>query len=190
MTQVEEKIKEHEKLVYFMINKMFKSQSNLEYTASSRGFQKEDIYQVGMIGLWKAVKTFNESKGRKFSTYATRCIRNEIHNEIIIKRYMNDTPMDLDEHSRVKLTIAKDIDDVKVKKYERSTKFDSDVVHKLLFKKHINKLSDKELTIVDMKMKGYTQDEIAEKFGCSRQNIGVMSKKMKEKMYLLRYQIG
>lgn len=40
--------------------------------------QDEDLYSVGIIGLIKAINSFDVEKGYKFSTYATRVIRNEI----------------------------------------------------------------------------------------------------------------
>ncbi len=39
--------------------------------------EQEDLISVGTIGLIKAVNTFDYEKG-KFSTYASRCIENEI----------------------------------------------------------------------------------------------------------------
>jgi RNA polymerase sporulation-specific sigma factor len=41
------------------------------------GYELEDLFQVALIGLWKACKTYDETKS-EFSTYATRCIENEI----------------------------------------------------------------------------------------------------------------
>lgn len=38
----------------------------------------DDIIQIGSIGLCKAAETYRPDKGFKFSTYAGRCIRNEI----------------------------------------------------------------------------------------------------------------
>lgn len=38
----------------------------------------QEKVQIGAIGLIKAVKTFDKSKGLKFATYATTCILNEI----------------------------------------------------------------------------------------------------------------
>ena len=38
----------------------------------------DDFFSVGTIGLMKAVNTFNPEKKIKFSTYAIRCIENEI----------------------------------------------------------------------------------------------------------------
>lgn len=57
-------------LVYFIIKKM-----NL-YN------QLEEWIDVGTIGLIKGVKTYKQDKGFKLSTYLTRCIRNEILQEI------------------------------------------------------------------------------------------------------------
>ncbi len=38
----------------------------------------EDLISIGTIGLIKAVNTFNYEKGARFSTYAARCIENEV----------------------------------------------------------------------------------------------------------------
>lgn len=38
----------------------------------------DELIGIGMLGLAKALKTFDKSKNIKFSTYATTCIRNEI----------------------------------------------------------------------------------------------------------------
>lgn len=38
----------------------------------------EDLFSIGTIGLIKAVNTFNPEKNIKLSTYAGRCIENEI----------------------------------------------------------------------------------------------------------------
>ena len=40
--------------------------------------QREEYYDIGMIGLVKAAKTFDETKGYKFNTYAVSIIFNEI----------------------------------------------------------------------------------------------------------------
>ena len=56
------------KLVYYVMSK------KLDIPQSDF----EDVSQIGMIGLIKAVKSFDEKKGIRFSTFATMCIRNEI----------------------------------------------------------------------------------------------------------------
>lgn len=41
-------------------------------------FESDDLLSVGSIGLIKAVNTFEYGKNTQFSTYAARCIENEI----------------------------------------------------------------------------------------------------------------
>lgn len=42
------------------------------------GIWFEDLFQVGAVGLIKSVDTFDPQKKVKFTSYATRCIKNEI----------------------------------------------------------------------------------------------------------------
>ena len=50
----------------------------------NRGYEYEDIYQIGSIGLVKAIKNFDDSFNVKFSTYAVPMIIGEI------RRYLRD----------------------------------------------------------------------------------------------------
>ena len=42
------------------------------------GAEKEDIVQEGMIGLFKAIKTFNAEKQNTFKTFANMCIERQL----------------------------------------------------------------------------------------------------------------
>ena len=42
------------------------------------GAQKEDIVQEGLIGLFKAIKTFNAEKNNTFKTFANMCIERQL----------------------------------------------------------------------------------------------------------------
>lgn len=50
----------------------------------NRGYEYEDIYQIGSIGLIKAIQNFNSDFNVKFSTYAVPMIMGEI------KRFLRD----------------------------------------------------------------------------------------------------
>ncbi len=54
---------------------------------SNRGFESEDLFQIGCIGLIKAVDKFDNAFGVQFSTYAVPLIMGEI------KRFMRDDGM-------------------------------------------------------------------------------------------------
>ena len=47
-----------------------------KYTTSEQ--ELEDYTSIGTIGLIKAIDSFEDNKGFKISTYASRCIENEI----------------------------------------------------------------------------------------------------------------
>ncbi len=65
-------IHEHTALVPYFIKKM-KGVSPANY---------DDVYQVGMIALWKAAKLYDESQQIKFSTFASTCIKRAMYTEI------------------------------------------------------------------------------------------------------------
>ncbi len=54
---------------------------------SGRGYETEDLFQIGVIGLMKAVDKFNMAFDVKFSTYAVPLITGEI------KRFIRDDGM-------------------------------------------------------------------------------------------------
>ena len=45
---------------------------------TNRGENPDDLFQVGCIGLIKAIDTFNPDNGTRFATYAGKCMQNEI----------------------------------------------------------------------------------------------------------------
>lgn len=42
------------------------------------GAEKEDIVQEGLIGLFKAIKSFNQEKENSFKSFANLCIERQI----------------------------------------------------------------------------------------------------------------
>lgn len=53
----------------------------------NRGTEYDDLYQIGSMGLVKAIKNFDSSYGVRFSTYAVPMIAGEI------KRFLRDDGM-------------------------------------------------------------------------------------------------
>lgn len=63
---IEEIIKVHEKLIYKIASKFY-------------NYDREDLYQVGVIGLIKALKNYKENSDTKFTTYAYEYIFGEMY---------------------------------------------------------------------------------------------------------------
>ncbi len=135
------------KLVYFVIKKMNIFNSS-EY---------EDYFQIGVIGLIYATKTYNPNLKITFSTYAYVCIKNEIlkyikKNE---KKYISLEDKLFDD-IRIEDTI---IDD------------DNSIIEKIILKETNNEL----YTILDTKLDDIERKIIKMSFG-----IGCREYKQKE----------
>lgn len=76
----EETFVENINLVWHRVNRF--------YIKKGSCLDQDDLFQEGSIGLIKAVKSFNASKGFKFSTYATICIDGHIMNALRRKSSM------------------------------------------------------------------------------------------------------
>ena len=61
---------------------------------------REDLISIGIMGLIKAINTYDKSKGFEFTTYAMRCIDNEILQFLRkLNRYQYDVSLDSVIHS-------------------------------------------------------------------------------------------
>ena len=64
---------------------MFNENSGLIWKAikdmhlyATKDMELDDYYQIGSMGLLRAIDTYDTDKGVQFSTYAVKCIKNEI----------------------------------------------------------------------------------------------------------------
>lgn len=122
----------------------------------------EDLFETGIVGVVKAVNTFNPDKNVKFTTYATPIIRNEIllsfRKKRIIPVFSLDEPCNLGDGEEV--SYANMIVDNK--------KFEEDVIADSMYEEIMNFLSDREREIVSLRMDGKTQKEMADICGISQ----------------------
>lgn len=156
---MDELIVENEKLVYYVIKKM-----NL-YS------QQDDFYDIGIIGLIKAARTYKKEKGC-FSSYACKCISNQI---LIELRKLNNgkrkailVPLDKQIYDKITLedTIPSDVN------------IEEDFIKKEQLKsiyKEINRLKkvDREILIGYFGLDGKkrTQNQLSEQFNLSQPQI-------------------
>lgn len=111
-------------------------------------FMKEDLFQDGLIGLFKAVKTY-DGKTSAFSTYASTCVRNSILSGI--RKYSNQTAKTVvlnEEYSEETVPSAEDVllDSVRAR---------------VLYEKVCDVLSPYERTVFDMYLSDLPYDDIA-----------------------------
>lgn len=157
----------------------------------------EDLISIGTIGLIKAINTFNPEKNIKLATYASRCIENEI---LMYLRRNNKTRMEvsIDEPLNVDWDgnelLLSDIlgtdEDVIYRDIENE-------MERKLLDKAIQKLSDRERTIVELRFglknpmgQEMTQKEVADLLGISQSYISRLEKKIirRLKKEILKYE--
>ena len=183
-TEARSKLIEHNlRLVAHIIKKYYQSYSG-----------QDDLVSIGTIGLIKAIDSFDISKNIKLSSYASRCIENEIlmHFRNIKKSSqdvsLNDTidtdkdgnPLTLMDIMAVDDTILDDID--------------RDMNLKVLYEYVSSELSDREREIIIYRYGLYghdtlTQRELAKRLNISRSYISRIEKKALEKLRR-RYEHG
>ncbi len=57
------------------------------------GAETEDLYQEGMIGLFKAIRDFESDKGAAFSTFATLCVKNQLKSAVTAANRKKHSPL-------------------------------------------------------------------------------------------------
>ncbi len=87
-------ILENQGLVNLTINKHFKYLLGV--------YEYMDLVQIGNIGLIKAARSFDESKGYAFSTYAVKCIWGHIANEVRNNNVYSLKPREWENYCKVK----------------------------------------------------------------------------------------
>ncbi len=149
--------------------------------------EADDLISVGTIGLMKAVDSFDYSKGVKFSTYASRCIENEIlmlirankrHKDVISFNSTITGGTDKDE-ILLQDVIAVDDDDDIIQAAE--TSFMMDKVFDVM-KKELSPM-EQQVMIYRYGLQGkdlLTQREIAKMLGLSRSYISRIENKALE----------
>lgn len=175
--QAKNKLIEHNlRLVAHIIKKYYSNSS-----------EQDDLISIGTIGLIKAVNTFDESKGIKLATYASKCIENEVlmyfrsqkktSQDISINEPIDSdsdgNPLTLMDIICVEDTIADEINDKiqTMKLYESIDELDDE--------------REKSIIILRYGLYGctpLTQKQIAKKLNISRSYVSRIEKKVIEKL--------
>jgi len=154
---------------------------------SNTSYDLKELVSVGLIGLIKSVDTFDISKGFYFSTYAVRCIDNEI---LIFMRksskYFCDVSLDYslttdEDGNELKVEdILCDIDSDFVLEYENSESYQ-------IIRKIVDELSDEDKNIIVkyfgfMNYPSMSQCEIANELGVSQGQVSRIIKRNLKKI--------
>ena len=154
------------------------------------GRDTEELISVGIVGLVKAVNTFEVDKGHKIATYAARCIENEI---LMLLRSERRQTKEVSLYD----PIGTDKEGNEINLLDIIESEDEDVVEKMSLSGDIKRLyenvesvlSDRERQVICMRYglyqkKPVTQREIARRMGISRSYVSRIEKRALEKLRL------
>lgn len=143
------------------------------------GADFEDVIQEGMIGLFNAYNTFNETKNASFKTYATILINRQIINAI--KKAYKYNNLDF-------------FSDLNAKEFEGDLEIfnpEEFIInkesHSTLIKEINEKLSTLEVSILKEFLKNETYEEIAKKLNLNKKSVDNALSRIKKKLnYLIK----
>ena len=166
----------------------FESNVSLVYAVFNRCFYmhreyEEDLIQEGMLGLLKAVKQFDESRGTEFSTYAFTVIRNEMRQYIRLMKYCPE-PVSLDEP--IYNQEGENITLLHIIPAEIKVELTDAQEHTIDLLIEVGKETGNS-SIIDMKLAGMSQVDIAEKLGVHPSTV---SERMRCCYNLVRQRLG
>ena len=138
----------------------------------------EDMFQTGVIGLLKAINTFDASRGCKFSTYAFPIVRNELFMTFRKNRKSVKAAFSLDDNADIgngkSVSYAEVITDGK--------DYEENVVNSILVQQIFKRLGLREKHIFTMFfVENRTQCEISKVLGISQSYVSRIINKMGEK---------
>ena len=147
--------------------------------------EQEDLMSIGTIGLIKAVQSFSPEKGIKFSTYASKCVQNEVLMQLR-KIHGNDNIVYLEEsidteNQNGKLTLKDSLqDDFELHEYCENRELKDN-----LLKMVMEKLNSRERQIIVMRygLMGnmpQTQQQVCETLNISRSYVSRLEKRAVE----------
>lgn len=136
----------------------------------------EDLFQIGFVGIVKAINTFDPDKGVKFSAYATSIIRNEILASLRKKRII--PVFSLDEEYFLENGDAVPRGDM----IPSENNFEDLVHSQIILESNIADMSEKEKKILKLYEIGKTQYLIVEEVGLSQAQISKILKKIRKEL--------
>lgn len=163
----DEIVEKYKGLVYKLANKAYATKRDILDTGL---MSFDDVLQIAYIGLYDAIKTYDESKGFTFMTYAWRCINNRISKDAfrlkVVNSYIKLGSFSLDatinddgETSLLELTGEEDesIEDMELRE-----------IQVRLF----NRLSAEDRNMLIMRnVEGRALQEIGDKYGLSKERV-------------------
>lgn len=150
------------------------------------GGDTQDILQEGMIGLYKAIRDFERSKGIYFHVFAKTCINRQIINAIRSANRKKHGPLNNSISLDAEKDEKEDFNQIALSKTFESKDPETIFLLKerseLLEQKLKEILTEKELQVLYLYVEGYSYAEMATKVGITAKGISSTIQRIKRKL--------
>lgn len=153
------------------------------------GAEIDDLIQEGMIGLYRAIVTFDEQKDVNFKSYAKVCIERAVFNAIKSANSKKNLPLN-QSISLISSTGENDEEEDEIFDYQTWDESDPESIlinrerYAKLFDKATQNLSVFEKNVLKLYLDGLTYNEIAEKLDKSPKSVDNGLTRIKAKISL------
>lgn len=159
------------------------------------GAEFDDLIQEGMIGLYKAIRVYDETKNHNFSAFASLCIHRQIQNAvknanrkknnplnsyIPIKYYDGSNPSD--EDNILKLVIADENSDIEQNYIDKE-------INTIMLSKVKDILTDEQFNILKMFINGASYSEIASEANLTTKKVDNTLQAIKKKLRTIKGEV-
>ena len=159
------------------------------------GAEFDDLIQEGMIGLYKAINVYDETKNNNFSAFASLCIHRQLQNAVKNANRKKNNPLnsylpikyydgtqDSDEDGVTNLVIVDDTSNIEQNYIDKELK--AVVISKV---KEI--LTEQQFSILKMFLNGESYVKIAKTFDISTKQVDNMLQAIKKKLKTIQGEV-
>ena len=159
------------------------------------GAEKEDIVQEGMIGLYKAIKSYSEDKNTSFKSFANMCIERQLITAVKNSNRQKHIPL----NSSISLNSAAYEDNEDMDKMDildvKALNDPSDIVaDREYFKNMENKIKENlsvfELQVLHEYEKGKSYADIAKRLNAKVKSVDTAIQRIRKKANKIKENIG
>lgn len=157
------------------------------------GAEFDDLIQEGMIGLYKAIGVYDETKNHSFSAFASLCIHRQLQNAVKNANRKKNSPLNSylpikyfdgssssDEDNILKLVIVDDNSDIEKNYIDKE-------LNTIVISKVKDMLTEEQFKILKLFLNGDSYSDIANIMQISTKQVDNMLQAIKKKLRSIAY---
>ena len=142
-----------------------------------RGGDQDDLYQEGMIGLLKAIRSYDSARNDSFEAYATSCIRNRLYDAV----RSDASGYRREEGARTRLQLFSALSGEEAHTDPETQCLANESAKEIQAALH-GLLSPFEVSVLDPYLEGYTVNEIAARMSRPPKSVDNAVRRIRQKL--------